>query len=1253
MKLKPFIRTGFFLSVMLYSSYAQQTPYADGGTSPKETDSLLEEEGSLISERMPIQGCSSPLMMLGDFFGKKSSMEESGYRGDQSDSELTDLNISAAALREPCPSSETILHRGYLELSPQEFQAVVGEPESFWSWHQRILTGLKKYSELSSSEEKQIFLPELTNLAKASLKKNADGLRRELKKPIADEVLSDRYHHRMKVCNLLLRGLEIESAKLNGVELSSSDRDSSLSNRKGILFSGETIQEYKENYASGGMSKIDCFRDLRFPDKRFIFKEEGSQKVLPELLASQLGFPRNYASQFGVTAKIANLAGRALATYRISELLQCSLVPRTGFAVFGEKGRARFGYYQEFIDGIQLYKEEEKEINEEEGQAHFGGLENWKEVLVEMVLGRNYQDGISLSFPDYVTQVGLEKPLLEKGIPISEERAEELIENNVFSLKRKVIHSVNEEINFRDPCLQQAMANIHLLYLLSGELDPNPLNLIYIKQPNHHWGVRVIDSEISFPSYFTKLDDQFIEELRTDKSAHYIRSLPDLIDETMGEKILSLKPDQIEDALEGAGLTIKEIEAAKARLQELQTHIEAIKNSKGLVKLAPLESNAALIWGDATYQLAIQEESKSYLAMNMVARFSKTNELRQLKKLPRLFSDQVVSSERAAALDSTKLDTVSLNSNKFAHEIGFPFRRHSTETVDTDLTSNTEHTHQALKRLLDMTGDLLNSSQLYFTPYLESNKNSIASLVSEAVGVVKSWLFSPISREMEYLIFQTNLHLLEIYQKEKGAQTSLVIAQKTLGCPIDLEQKKSSWQEAIIQLREVVESFENAIASYHQEEAAELLPERKSQFNEIKRKYDLCLVKLHWASLHHAEALSALHWKEQEEFSSLTSKQKERLVESVLHAQQAWRELMGFLGSELESPSLEWRQQWAKNFELAKSAEQVTPFFSQWLAAAEYRHKAIESDFITNCIEYNKEECKSWENLWSEAKNMKDALLIHSEELKDLYCRIENYLLDEIELQRLYASAEQASLNTRKLKEEVMTLASLPLIETAIYKVEGGVHHELSIVAVKSDQIKRLCNIWNDLKTQRAREVESLGNVASSYRNFVNNAYQNQQGGLRRKKTFMSVMPTYLEPHIPFNETDLPCTEKHGFYPQVVSKLMRAQKEAAAWKPSFPSIKLEKWEQVTGFGEDKEYYILKTHDEVIPMQRLVEAIKEKKHEEYDLLWPCIASLEMVEIPFVARSRDSSINGSERVRVDGASINGSYSETATNLSSSVL
>ncbi len=561
---------------------------------------------------------------------------------------------------------------------------------------------------------------------------------------------------------------------------------------------------------------------------------------------------------------------------------------------------------------------------------------------------------------------------------------------------------------------------------------------------------------------------------------------------------------------------------------------------------------------------------------------------------------------------------------KDSTDFGISFRRDSTRTIDSDFTEGTRHSTQVVKTFFDAAEIFLNSSRLYFEPYLQVQENNL-TFFSQGLHYLKRQFFQPLSQEIEPLVFKTNGHLLKIHQREQLAQRMLVDAETKLSDQTSLEQKKYVWGETVVRFKELAEAFANTIESY-KEEAQELLPERQARFEETKRKNELCSIKLHWAYLHHAEITAALAWLSEEQGEGLPSSQQknQKLLEAVIQAQQAWRELMGFLESDFDNPSSEWKELWTKNFELAKRVEYGTPFFDQWLHAAQDRYHAIAADFISNRIEYNRQECRTWKNLLNDLKDWQESFLEVHEIVKEPVAA-SKYLLEEAELQWLYALAEQAALETIRLKEEVQSLASRPLIDSSIYEIQGHVHKELSIVSAKYDEIKKLCNVWQELKKQRSLEIESLSNVAISCYRYAQNADKKNKQPDTQKAFLTTAIKMPAQQYSFLDEQDLPFIKQdHGLYEQVRKKLLKAHEEVVHWKPLFPSIRLERWGQLTNTDEASSFYILKTHDDIVPMERLVEEVKTCKHPSLE---PYLRELhEMIGDPFqhVLDSESSSL-----------------------------
>jgi len=950
------------------------------------------------------------------------------------------------AIVEPSKASpKTILSRRYLNIDPDEFKTISGESRGLASQQlNTLMKALDAYKQSQdtdeSDEEKWNQLQNLESLTEKYLKTKENSLNAALEELSLSYEKVERAFRRIDACNLLLRGIDVERFALEGKVIGHFDPGQGLIPRRGIRFRTEDVLEYQSQYASGMMSSVDRFK--LNDGSEHIFKEESPLEELPDLNAEQLSLPK------GTTKKNANLAGRSLATYKIDDLLGSQLVPRVGFTSFGGEGKERRGHFQELADGVQLYREEPIRMSDEQLRDGIGNKDAVIESLVQLAMGgASDRDVGRLHVPNFLVQATPQKPLLENGEPISVARAFELASKGVLyfeTLNSKKISYVTQEINFRNPHLQRSLANAQLLHFITGELDPNPLNFVYKSDDAGNPIVAVIDSDLSFPDDFSFPDFlQYVEDpaainlelkkILARKNALQVRELPMLIDEEMGERILDLHfPDDIDEALQGTGLTPGEIQATKNRIATLQQYVKLIKRTVGYAN-----------WGDETYERAKKDPTHYYLGY-----FLETLEFMQRQyqgelshKIGLLEHLPIRTSTQQAEKNEIKEKLAELESPK-------PMIQDIIGKIIQKATETSSSSNAAVEQeRASYAGSMMSAASKRSTSTLQSFFAAADNLSKQHPRLRKGskWLpglptifDSSHKKEVHTptLLFNANKSQLKADRKEYLAQEALAAAEEKILSKGSLEEMDALWQEAVRKLFEAEDAWEDVIKAYEEES-----PVRERLLSDAKEKKANLISNVLWAQVHRAESAAALVLERTKE-----TVDSERAIEQLIKAQQAWRVLLSHIVEPLTIPLATWE----KNIGVANAATGYSNFFPYWVKAAEQRYQSLTASLFQDIQNHNIQERTLWHDLAHETQKM-----IATERWGD-------NLLHEIEAQKAYARAQETSIAVHLFKISVNRIAALPIIKTSIEDRVTQIQ-DARILGVDEKKLEQLCSHWNEL----------------------------------------------------------------------------------------------------------------------------------------------------------------------------------------------
>lgn len=221
---------------------------------------ILEAQSEPIPEpsQEAKQQMMSPLMMFGDALGERKDDFNNNESGVRSRADATDVaagddhqNQVTSSFSQITPAD--IYERGYLKIDADEFQRIA-PPTAFLkisAQYTELVSTLRKYGQLQDDEAKEAALENLELLTKNYLAAKMQRFSQELLYPELNSEKINRIRRRIEVCNLLLKGIEIEHFHLMGFQAAHCSADGKLTLRKGTRFELNGLIDYKENFASG------------------------------------------------------------------------------------------------------------------------------------------------------------------------------------------------------------------------------------------------------------------------------------------------------------------------------------------------------------------------------------------------------------------------------------------------------------------------------------------------------------------------------------------------------------------------------------------------------------------------------------------------------------------------------------------------------------------------------------------------------------------------------------------------------------------------------------------------------------------------------------------------------------------------------------------------------------------------------------------------------------------------------------------
>jgi len=355
----------------------------------------------------------------------------------------------------------------------------------------------------------------------------------------------------------------------------------------GARFLPQHEASVKKNFAGGAMASLD----------QITYKDGTVGMFKPDQKKGELTLP-NSARNAGIPDNpiAANLAGRAVASAKLDQLLGTNLVPTTEFAV----SEGRSGTVQEFAKGSQILKMgAQRDVAVTNNAAEF-------DIFISYYSETGEGGGRSISG----TANGLRELRSLSGAlaeitanahrppePDVVDKITSLINNNEIWFEAEVLQDLGG-INLSSPTVQQSLSDSGIFDFVSGQLDRNFANFIFSNSPTAASHSQLIDNDLSFGSNFTKLDSAALKAIGSDKLPS---ELPRLIDRGTADRLMTISADQILVALEDTGLNSSEIDATKSRLAEVQQHIQAI--SEGRVEGGRLVDN----WNAETFSELLQK----------------------------------------------------------------------------------------------------------------------------------------------------------------------------------------------------------------------------------------------------------------------------------------------------------------------------------------------------------------------------------------------------------------------------------------------------------------------------------------------------------------------------------------------------------------------------------------------------------------------------------------------------------------------
>ncbi len=264
--------------------------------------------------------------------------------------------------------------------------------------------------------------------------------------------------------------------------------------------------EWEKNLASGSLMSKDLWGDEGGTGDRAI----GGQMAQLDVTTNEKGRLKFYQEDkpedksleedsdiatMGISSEGAGLGGRALAMYRLDQLLKLDIIVQTEYAV-----------HERTPEGTG------KGVGSEDRVAKMG-------IAMEAAKGIEAQKAIETGFQ-----------MVGKG-------------------SQRTIH---KEIALDDPVLQQGLNKLQMLDALVGQIDRNQGNYFIQKDPvtGNVIGFKGIDNDLSFDSVLTSEDSGDVAN-PLERGLKQYRGLPPIVDKAFADMLLRINPIQVEEAVAG------------------------------------------------------------------------------------------------------------------------------------------------------------------------------------------------------------------------------------------------------------------------------------------------------------------------------------------------------------------------------------------------------------------------------------------------------------------------------------------------------------------------------------------------------------------------------------------------------------------------------------------------------------------------------------------------------------------------------
>ena len=293
-------------------------------------------------------------------------------------------------------------------------------------------------------------------------------------------------------------------------------------------YTDERLKMVKEKLGSGAVNTVSLLQDVE-TGKAFVFKTDKSEGMVAlETAGSNI--------QEGAAA----FSNRAVAMYRLDQLIGLNVIPETHFA---EKG-GYFGHIMAMATGDEVRKGTTLEVTDERK----------KETAANLT-----QEMKSGSLDAYL--------LLTKDEKIKE--ADE--QGKFFQLRHGYF-----DIDYSDAQVQEGLTALQLIDLISGQVDRHPGNyFVDVDRKTGKVTVTAIDNDAAFGAQHKDLAQKM-------HRSHHLVGLPAVVSKLQAAKIWLISPQMIEDAI-GDLLSVEEVEATQARLKQLQDHLYELSERGELV----------------------------------------------------------------------------------------------------------------------------------------------------------------------------------------------------------------------------------------------------------------------------------------------------------------------------------------------------------------------------------------------------------------------------------------------------------------------------------------------------------------------------------------------------------------------------------------------------------------------------------------------------------------------------------------------